>query len=106
MKLGAVAFFLPYFFVLNPALVGRGSTLDVILSAVTGFLGAIAMAYGLFAWVNSRMNLPIRFLFFAGGLMLLFPEHMTSLVGLGVVLVALGFERILKKAIAVSTVLF
>jgi TRAP transporter 4TM/12TM fusion protein len=103
MKLGAVAFFLPYFFVLNPALVGRGGTLDVILSAVTGFLGAIAMAYGLFAWVNSRMNLPLRFLFFAGGLMLLFPEHMTSLVGLGVVLVALGFERILKKAIAVST---
>jgi hypothetical protein len=28
------------------------------------------------------------------------------LVGLGVVLVALGFERILKKAIAISTVLF
>jgi TRAP-type uncharacterized transport system fused permease subunit len=98
MKLGAVAFFLPYFFVLNPALVGRSGALDVSVAAVTGFLGAIAMAYGLFGWLKSRLNLLIRFLFFAGGLMLLFPEHMTSLVGLGVVLVALAGERMVKKA--------
>jgi TRAP transporter 4TM/12TM fusion protein len=106
MKLGAVAFFLPYFFVLNPALVGRTGAVDVAISAVTGFLGAIAMAYGLFGWLNSRMNLLIRFLFFAGGLMLLFPEHVTSLVGLGVVLVALAFENTLKKKLVVSTSLF
>ena len=61
-------------------------------AGITGFLGAIAMAYGLFAWVNNRMNLPIRFLFFAGGLMMLFPEHVTSLVGLGIVLVGLAVD--------------
>ena len=48
MKLGAVAFFLPYFFVLNPALVARRGAVDVSVAAVTGFLGAIAMAYSLF----------------------------------------------------------
>ena len=103
MKLGAVAFFLPYFFVLNPALCGRAGTADVAIAGITGFFGAIAMAYGLFGWFKSRLNLLIRFLFFAGGLMLLFPEHLTSLVGLGVVLVALGFEKTLKKTLAVST---
>ncbi|MFB3886383.1 MAG: TRAP transporter permease [Thermodesulfobacteriota bacterium] len=103
MKLGAVAFFLPYFFVLNPALVGRSGTLDVLVAAITGFFGAIAMAYGLFGWIKNRLNLLIRFLFFAGGLMLLFPEHTTSLVGLGVVLVAFAGERMVKKSLPLSS---
>jgi len=102
MKLGAVAFFLPYFFVLNPALVGRSGAADVAIAGITGFLGAIAMAYGLFGWLKSRVNLLVRFLFFAGGLMMLFPEHVTSLVGLGVVLATLVAEKLLKKTLSVS----
>lgn len=101
MKLGAVAFFLPYFFVLNPALVGRAGAGDVAFAGITGFLGAVAMAYGLFGFLRGRINVPIRFLFFAGGLMMLFPEHVISLVGLGIALATLVAERVLKKPLTV-----
>jgi TRAP-type uncharacterized transport system fused permease subunit len=102
MKLGAVAFFLPYFFVLNPALVARGGALDVSVAAATGFLGAIAMAYSLFGYVKSWQNLPIRIVLFIAGLAMLFPEHITSLVGFGVAIVGLLLNRVIRRKFAGS----
>ena len=102
MKLGAVAFFLPYFFVLNPALVGRGGPMDVAIAGVTAFFGAIAMAYALFGWATTWRTVPLRALFLVGGLMMLFPDHITSLIGLFVVIVGLFFDRIVKKRLAAS----
>jgi TRAP transporter 4TM/12TM fusion protein len=102
MKLGAVAFFLPYFFVLNPALVARGGAPDVFIAAATGFLGAIAMAYGLFGYVKSWRNLPIRIVLFIAGLAMLFPEHITSLVGFGVAIVGLLLNRVIRRKFAGS----
>ena len=102
MKLGAVAFFLPYFFVLNPALVGRGGPMDVAIAGVTGFFGAIAMAYALFGWATTWRTVPLRAPFLVGGLMMLFPDHITSLIGLFVVIVGLFFDRIVKKRLAAS----
>ena len=102
MKLGAVAFFLPYFFVLNPALVGRGGPMDVAIAGVTGFFGAIAMAYALFGWATTWRTVPLRTPFLVGGLMMLFPDHITSLIGLFVVIVGLFFDRIVKKRLTAS----
>ena len=37
---------------------------DVAFAAVTGFLGSISMAYGLFGWKDSPFNMPLRSPFF------------------------------------------
>jgi TRAP transporter 4TM/12TM fusion protein len=71
--LGAVAFCLPYFMVLDPALIGRSTPDRVIFAAVTGFIGAISMSYGIFGWKDSLINIPLRAMFLIGGIMLLFP---------------------------------
>jgi TRAP transporter 4TM/12TM fusion protein len=84
MKLGAVAFCLPYFMVLHPALVARDTPAQVALAAGTGFLGAVTMAYGLFGWSASRLNPVLRVLFFAGGAMMLFPGIEVTLAGMAV----------------------
>jgi TRAP transporter 4TM/12TM fusion protein len=102
MKLGAVAFFLPFFFVLNPALVARRGAFDVFVAAATGFPGAIAMAYSLFGYVKNWQNLPIRVVLFIAGLAMLFPEHITSLVGFGVAIVGLLLNRVLRRKFAGS----
>ncbi len=98
MKLGAVAFCLPYFMVLHPALVGRDTPERIAVAAVTGFLGAVSMAYGLFGHAPSRWNPLLRVLFFAGGLMMLFPEMQASAAGVGVVAGALVLQRLLGAA--------
>jgi TRAP-type uncharacterized transport system fused permease subunit len=104
MKLGAVAFFLPYFFVLNPALVARRGVPDVLVAAATGFLGAVAMAYSLFGYVRSLRNLPIRIVLFIAGLAMLFPEHITSLVGFGVAIAGLLLDRAIRRKFVGSAV--
>lgn len=96
MKLGATAFCLPYFMVLHPALVARGTPSDIAFAAITGFLGSISMAYGLFGWKDSALNIPLRILFFIGGAMMLFPGMQVTLVGSVVVIGAIAFNKLIK----------
>ncbi len=94
--LGAVAFCLPYFMVLDPALIGRSAPGKVIFAAVTGFIGAISMSYGLFGRKESLINIPLRVMFFIGGAMLLFPDPMITGGGAAVAGVALVLDRMFK----------
>lgn len=94
VRLGAVAFILPYFFALNPALVGRAPIIDILMHGATAFIGSIAIAYGLFSHRNGLMtNAALCIAFFVGGLMLLFPQNVVSLIGLGLVAVAWFVDR-------------
>ena len=94
VKLGAVAFILPYFFALNPALVGRAPIAAVLIHGATAFIGSIAIAYGLFSHRNGLMaNAAICIAFFVGGLMLLFPQNIVSMIGLGIVAIAWFVDR-------------
>jgi TRAP-type uncharacterized transport system fused permease subunit len=96
MKLGATAFCLPYFMVLHPALCARGTTEDIVFAAVTGFFGSIAMAFGLFGWKDSIVNIPLRILFFAGGAMMLFPSVKITLLGTLIVIGLLVVNKLVK----------
>ncbi|MCU0563131.1 MAG: TRAP transporter large permease subunit, partial [Desulfobacterales bacterium] len=102
MKLGSVAFCLPYFMVLHPALVARDTPGQVALAAGTGFLGAVAMAYGLFGWSAGRLNPALRVLFFAGGAMMLFPGIEITLAGMVVSAGALVLNRMAGTAAAAA----
>jgi TRAP-type uncharacterized transport system fused permease subunit len=103
MMLGAVAFCLPYFMVLHPALVARDVPLQVAIAAVSGFFGAITMSYGLFGWSDSRLNLVLRVLFFAGGAMMLFPGIEVTLIGIGVSLATLLLNRAVRPTMTAAT---
>jgi TRAP-type uncharacterized transport system fused permease subunit len=39
MRLGSIIYFVPFFFVLNPALIGRGSAFEIAMTTVTAFIG-------------------------------------------------------------------
>jgi TRAP-type uncharacterized transport system fused permease subunit len=98
--LGAVAFCLPYFMVLDPALIGRAPADRVIFAAVTGFIGAISMSYGIFGWKDSLINIPVRALFMIGGIMLLFPGAMVTATGAVIAGGALVLDRVVKPRAA------
>ncbi|MCU0561152.1 MAG: TRAP transporter fused permease subunit [Desulfobacterales bacterium] len=102
MRLGAVAFCLPYFMVLHPALVARDTPSEVAWAAGTGFVGAVTMAYGLFGRSPSRFNPVLRMLFFAGGTMMLFPGVTATLAGVALVAAALMLQRLLRPAAPAS----
>ncbi|ADE57817.1 MAG: TRAP transporter fused permease subunit [Aminobacterium colombiense] len=98
VKLGAVAFILPYFFALNPSLVGRGSAGAILSHGLTGFVGAIAIAYGFFGFGKGVMAILSRVLFFVSGILLLFPDVKLSAAGMvGVVIAFVWNKYILKQ---------
>jgi TRAP transporter 4TM/12TM fusion protein len=95
MRLGIVAFLVPFFFVMNPALIARGSALDVTISTACGLVGAVFLAGGLFGFMRSRLNIVMRLLYVAAGGLLLAPRHELMIAGGALALLGLAIESIL-----------
>lgn len=105
MRLGSIIYFVPFFFVLNPALIGRGEPLDVIVTFGAAVIGVVLVAgalqgylvgvgrmtaYGPMGWIS-------RLLLLAAGILMMLPggdlvgyEHST----LNLIAVAVGVPAI------------
>lgn len=51
MRLGSVIYFIPFFFVLNPALILHGTWTDIVLSIAAAAIGIVFIAAGLQGWL-------------------------------------------------------
>ena len=97
MRLGIVAFLVPFFFVLNPALIWRGATSDIVLHGVAGLAGAVLLAGGFFGYVLSPLNWLLRVLYLAAGGLLLAPYKHLLAIGAGVAAATLVLELFFKR---------
>lgn len=75
MRLGAAMYFVPFFFVLNPALILRGSPGEILVVVGTAAAGIALIASALegYAVGIGRTGWVARLLVFAGGLMMALP---------------------------------
>ena len=89
VKLGVIAFIVPFFFVYEPALLLKGSPADIILAVISASLGLIALAAGLQGYLLRSAGVWQRAVLVAAGLMLIIPGMVSDLLGLG------GFALIL-----------
>jgi TRAP-type uncharacterized transport system fused permease subunit len=97
MKLGIVAFLIPFFFVLNPALIGRSTVLDILICACSGLIGAIFLASGFFGYMRSRLNILLRIFYFLIGILLLAPSNRLSLLGGLLAVAGLAIESLIIR---------
>jgi TRAP transporter 4TM/12TM fusion protein len=82
MRLGSIIYFVPFFFVLNPALIGRGPLGEVMLVLVTAIIGIWLISSGLQGYLYGVGSLdggvaaiPGRALLIMGGLILALPAN-------------------------------
>jgi TRAP-type uncharacterized transport system fused permease subunit len=95
MRLGIVAYIVPFAFVYHPALILRGSLLDVVLTLVTASAGVILLGIGCAGYLFRPLGwLQRSWAGLAGLLLILPPQALVPAVlldalglGLGVVLV-------------------
>ncbi len=87
---GAVAFIVPFFFVLNPALIGIGSAKTIALAVITGVIGASALACAIQGWMIGRLGMLERVLMLASGLLLIDPTSKTDVIGAVIVVGTVG----------------
>ncbi len=75
VRLGWIAYVIPFVFVLSPALIGQGTTLEIVSAGATAVVGVWIASCGLIGYMFCRLGALERLLTFAAGIMLLLPAH-------------------------------
>ena len=85
-KLGIAAFLIPVMFIYQPALVLEGSLWETALAAGSASIGLVAISAAFVGFLFGPMGAVWRAALLAGGLMMVVPQGVTDLAGLGLVL--------------------
>ncbi len=91
-KIGFAGFIVPFVFCYNAAMMLDGSPLSIISVCVTALVGCIGMSCGMQGWYFSgqrKVPLLLRLVVIAGGLLMMTPSDLMSIIGL--VLLAAAF---------------
>lgn len=95
-KLAIAAFLIPYIFVMSPALLMIDTTLPKILMIIiTSVIGMIGLASAVSGYFITRAGWIERFMFIAGGLLMIDPQLQTDIIGL-VLLIGAYFIQVVR----------
>ncbi len=98
-KLAIAAFIIPYIFVLSPVILMIDATPMALFQAtVTALLGMAALSGSLIGYLVDNMNPVERVVLFLAGLMMIYPETLTDLVGFAIIAGNLFLQSRRKKA--------
>lgn len=75
-------FVVPFTFCYNPALLMEGDLLAIVTAVITALLGVVFIDVCTVGFLRTRVNFVLRFLLLAGGILLLIPSYLVSLIGL------------------------
>ncbi|HWE20674.1 MAG TPA: TRAP transporter permease [Hyphomicrobiaceae bacterium] len=94
VKFAAAGFIVPFFFVYNPALLFEGPWIDILRAVVTGSIGVVALAASMEGYFLRTATWFERLLFFVAALLLIDPNAITDVIGLGVLAAALLMQKV------------
>ncbi|CAM3711814.1 TRAP transporter permease [Aeromicrobium ponti] len=90
VRLGAVTFLVPFFFVYQPALIFRGEPLEIALSVVSAIIGVFLLSSSLEGYLigfGRMQNLLVRLIVLVAGLCMLIPGILTDALGIALALI-------------------
>jgi len=90
VKLGIAAYIIPFFFLNNQPLLFDGAPLEILIAAATSILGIALLSMVVQNITFFRNPFPIisRILYGVACIMLIDPNHITDLIGLGIIFVS------------------
>lgn len=92
-KLAIAAFVVPYIFVLSPVLLMVNATPATLLwSTSTALFGMVGLSAAMIGYFLAPVSMPMRVLFFGGGLLLIDPGLYTDAIGAGVLIALMAFQ--------------
>jgi len=94
VKFGLAAFVVPYFFVLNPALLGQGNLAQVGSALLLAVLAAAAMAATTQGWFLIRLNIVERIILAIVIFLLFFPSLISNITGLAALIFVIIWQVI------------
>ena len=97
VKLAVAAFLIPFVFVLEPSLLLQGTLLELVPALATLVLGMMAIAAGLAGYFFGRTTGPERTLLLVGGVLMVYPMVVVSVVGLVLAGVAVVLQLLRRR---------
>ena len=108
MRLGIVAFIIPFFFVYGNELLIMGETGAIIIAIISSFVGVYCLSVAFAGWfAGEKTNIPCRVILLVAAFCTILPGTMTDLIGLGLIVVFVLLHsgtrhKIFKKKSAAS----
>ncbi|GAJ97758.1 TRAP transporter, 4TM/12TM fusion protein, unknown substrate 2 [Geomicrobium sp. JCM 19055] len=98
-KLGIVTFFIPFFIVYQPALIWQGTFTESIVSILAAVVGVFLISASLSGYLVGvgRVNVVMRGVLLAGGLLMLMPSIVVNLTTIAVMILLLIIYKVIKK---------
>ncbi|MCP3742425.1 TRAP transporter permease [Rossellomorea sp. BNER] len=97
-KLAIAAFIIPYMFVVSPELLLIDTTIPEIIWVVfTAITGMMAIGAGIIGFWMRKVHWFERIAFVITGLLLIYPEGVTDMIGLGLFIVLVSLQFFVKK---------
>ncbi|MHA7874377.1 TRAP transporter permease [Roseivivax sp.] len=99
MRLGLPLFVLPFIFVYDPALIMVGDWLSIAerVGITLVALWAVTSAFESWIYKVGRIDLLSRVVFGAGGLLIIVPELLTSLIGAGLLVAVIAINLMVQR---------
>jgi TRAP-type uncharacterized transport system fused permease subunit len=87
VRLGIVAYIVPFMFIYAPALLMKGSPARIALATMTSLIGVVILSFGVEGYILKRVGWLLRIPLLAGGIMMIMPGWLTDIFGIGIVVV-------------------
>ena len=99
VRLAIVTYFIPFFFVYNPALVLQANPLQSIYLFALALLGVALISAGMegYLWTYGKLTTWARPPLVAGGFLIVFPETYTTIVGIALIVFTMIVLKMIKK---------
>lgn len=102
-KLSIGAFIIPYMFIFNPQILMINTTfVEVIPILITSLIGMFGVSAGLDGYVFRKCNFIERILFIAAGLLSIYPEFYTDIIGIGLIAALIILQLLTRKKKAIA----
>jgi TRAP transporter 4TM/12TM fusion protein len=100
VKFAAAGFIVPFFFVYSPSLLFSGEWTEILRAIVTGIIGVTALAAGLEGYFIRPANWLERGIFVIAAFMLIDPGLVTDVIGLVLLALGLGLQKLRPVVVA------
>lgn len=90
MKLASLGFLMPFVFLWNPAIVGQGALVFVLLAGAGGLVAALAMSIAIEGIIERNVPRLERFALVGAGILCVAPDPWMAVAGMAIVAVLLG----------------
>ena len=100
LRLALVAYFLPFAFAYEPALIAMGSASNIALCSCTALAGCVSLAAALFGCFISPLNIPARIFAGSAAVMFLIPGVSTDILALPILALAAASQIFIPRLAA------